>query len=305
MQVVGHQRKSSSLGFAECSSNWRDGSWFYALRSGIRIKGSKTRFTERVDSEVVIPPQVGFIFLISGSMNLELGGKSYQFHAGSEGCCIMFSLAQPEHLRRIALAGEINEHIGATGLEQWLIEDIESQVSLKQLYKVPVRSWPMTLTMHQGCQQWSKLNQPGNSLQRDLYGISLIESTWRHFLWLHEQAHMCSGYQRSMDLEPALDALLKAGIFDASRLAEGVNMSLRTLQRRAKEQFGFTLKDWLNGRRMLIAQRAMIEQGATISEAGWLAGYHHSSSFIQAFRKTFKTTPKAYLAQHLELVNSK
>lgn len=306
MQSQVSQQRFDQMPFAECSSEWREDSWFYALRCGVRVKGSNIHFSEHVDSTVYIPPQIGFIFLLKGTMSLELGQRRYHFEAGAEGCCIMISLDTAENLRRIARAGEINEHIGLSGLELWLREEPNQQALSKNVYKESVRSWPMTLAMHQGCLQWQERRDQATGLQRDMYGINLLEIAWRHFIWLSMQSdETYIGYQRSLDLETALKAMLKDGVFDSKRLAEGVNMSLRTLQRRAKQQFGCTLKEWLSNQRMLIAQNALIENGVSISEAAWLAGYNHSSSFIQAFKKSFKVTPKIFLAQQRVLLSAK
>ncbi|MDB4836951.1 helix-turn-helix transcriptional regulator [Marinomonas sp.] len=278
--------------------NWRGDSWLYTLKSGVKIRGAHTQYVCDVDNSAEIPPQITFIFLLKGDMTLILRRKKYLFSAGEHGCCIMMSSTETEVLRRLANMGEINNHIVLTGMEQWLEDDVISSEARSDLYNERMRSWPMTVAMREGCEKWMSLDRTLGTLQRDVLGLSLLNLTWEYYLWLSDRKSLTVDnvdYQK-LELVQSLDVLMRRGVFDTQGFADALNMSLRTLQRRAKEQLGCTLKDWITHQRLLLAKNALLEQDISISEAAWLAGYQHNSSFILAFRKVFKVTPKIYLS---------
>ncbi|MFT2099501.1 helix-turn-helix domain-containing protein [Marinomonas sp. 2405UD66-6] len=280
------------------TEGWRGKSWHYRLKSGVQIRGAQTRYVCDVDSSAEVPPQITFIYLLQGNMTLILRRKKYVFSAGEHGCCIMMSSKESEVLRRLANSGECNKHVVLTGMEQWLDEDVMENVEEYDLYNERLRSWPMTASMREGCEQWMTLDTSLGTLQRDILGLTLLNATWNYYLWWRKRTTLCIGgpdYQR-LELAQSLDVLMRKGIFDAQRYADALNMSVRTLQRRAKEQLGCTLKEWITEQRLLLAKNAMLEKGVSISEASWIAGYQHNSSFILAFRKAFNVTPKVYLS---------
>ena len=280
------------------NENWRGNSWLYTLKSGVKIRGAQNQYVCDVDNSVEVPPQITFIFLLKGEMTLILRRKKYVFSAREHGCCIMMSSQESEVLRRLANMGEFNKHIVLTGMEQWLEEDAISDQERNELYDERMRSWPMTAAMREGCEHWMTLDTKLGTLQRDILGLSLLNLTWKYYLWWSQRAALpvASIDYQQLELAQSLDVLMRRGIFDSQSFADALNMSLRTLQRRSKEQLGCTLKEWITHHRLLIAKNALVERGMSITEAAWLAGYQHNSSFILAFRTAFKVTPKAYLS---------
>jgi AraC-like DNA-binding protein len=46
------------------------------------------------------------------------------------------------------------------------------------------------------------------------------------------------------------------------------------------------------------AKKALVIERLSIGEAAYIAGYNHTSNFIQAFKKTFALTPTEFIKRH-------
>ena len=78
-----------------------------------------------------------------------------------------------------------------------------------------------------------------------------------------------------------------------AELAAHVGSSVRTLQRRIREETGLPFQTW---RRRVGLQHAMaaLERGASIGDAAHQCGFASRSAFIAAFRAELGVTPGAW-----------
>lgn len=77
-------------------------------------------------------------------------------------------------------------------------------------------------------------------------------------------------------------------------LARLAGLSVRTLQRRFREETGLRFVEWRQRLRLIEATQ-MLGAGASVTDAGARAGYANTSAFIAAFRAHMGTTPRAFL----------
>lgn len=266
---------------------------FDSLRSGVEIHGGRNTYRRNVDNTVYVNPHITFIFLLKGELRFSLGRQDYRFSTTDQGRCIMISAREQTLFRRVTFAGQCDEKVVLRGMERWL-KSTDSQDSLSvDVYRQAVREWPLTLAMQTGCEQWLAACDDNYLLQKDMLGLRLLNTTWQHFMNLEEG--------KTSALQQSLERLLDQGIFDIQQMADALHMSVRTLQRRAVEQLGKPLGNWVTAQRLARAKRIMLEQNKSISETAWLVGYQHASSFIHAFRQAYGVTPKTYLEKHLML----
>jgi AraC-like DNA-binding protein len=78
--------------------------------------------------------------------------------------------------------------------------------------------------------------------------------------------------------------------------ARSVAVSKRTLERRFRDETGFSLGVWAQQARMLESLRRLAS-GSSVSEAALHAGYRWTSAYISAFRRTFNATPGQMYAE--------
>ena len=79
-----------------------------------------------------------------------------------------------------------------------------------------------------------------------------------------------------------------------SELAQAVRLSPAHLQRLFKQETGVHISDLLAESRLQNAARLLATTEMEIKEVAYLAGYQHHSSFVRAFQRRFRQSPKEY-----------
>jgi AraC-like DNA-binding protein len=92
---------------------------------------------------------------------------------------------------------------------------------------------------------------------------------------------------RMLQDDPAAEARIDA-------VARKAGASVRTLQRLFREETGMRFVEWRQRLRLLHAI-ALLEQDASVTQAGAAAGYASTSAFIAAFRQQMGETPSRYM----------
>jgi AraC-like DNA-binding protein len=97
-------------------------------------------------------------------------------------------------------------------------------------------------------------------------------------------------------VENTLPLLLPHGKASASKVAQHLGMSARTLARKLNAE-GVAFVDILDQLRSALAQRYLSERALPISEISWLLGYSEVSSFTHAFRRWTGKTPRQFRSE--------
>ena len=77
-------------------------------------------------------------------------------------------------------------------------------------------------------------------------------------------------------------------------LSSEAGVSARTIERMFRKDVGSSFDSWRRQVRLMRAVELLIS-GASIKEVAFKVGYNHSSAFVEMFRKTFGTPPKAWV----------
>jgi AraC-like DNA-binding protein len=80
-----------------------------------------------------------------------------------------------------------------------------------------------------------------------------------------------------------------------ARLCEAAGLSARTLQRLFQRELGCDFDAWRRQVRLIKAME-MLAAGSSVKETAYDVGYNQPSAFIEAFRRVFGKTPKAWKA---------
>lgn len=76
-------------------------------------------------------------------------------------------------------------------------------------------------------------------------------------------------------------------------LCDHVGVSVRTVQRTFRKDVGTDFESWRRQVRLTKAVELLVS-GYSVKEVAFAVGYRQSSAFVEAFRRTFGTTPKAW-----------
>ncbi len=100
----------------------------------------------------------------------------------------------------------------------------------------------------------------------------------------------------AMQVRARLTEQLSSGHATQGSVADALHMSLRSLQRRLKNE-GTSYKDLLDETRRELAAHYMAESHRSINEITYLLGFSEPSNFSRAFRRWTGKSPSAYRAQ--------
>jgi AraC-like DNA-binding protein len=78
-------------------------------------------------------------------------------------------------------------------------------------------------------------------------------------------------------------------------LCAGAGASVRTIERLFRGEVGTDFATWRRQARLMKAVE-LLAAGSLVKQAAFAAGYRQPSAFVEMFRRTFATTPKAWAA---------
>ena len=81
-----------------------------------------------------------------------------------------------------------------------------------------------------------------------------------------------------------------------AEICADAGVSIRTVQRIFQREVGIDLDAWRRQARLTKAMQLLIA-GASVKEVAFAVGYGQPSAFVQAFRRLFGATPKAWAAK--------
>ena len=83
-------------------------------------------------------------------------------------------------------------------------------------------------------------------------------------------------------------------------LAQSCQISSSRLSHLFKNDLGITLKSYRLECRLQEAAVILASTSMPVKEIAYAAGYHHSSSFVRAFKTHFEVSPACYRRRHLQ-----
>lgn len=99
---------------------------------------------------------------------------------------------------------------------------------------------------------------------------------------------------REKRLQKVLQAIESRLPRSVRELAEQVHLSPAHLQRLFKQETGVHISELLCERRLTMAANLLTTTDMEIKEVAYMVGYGHHSSFVRAFQRRFRQSPKRY-----------
>jgi AraC-like DNA-binding protein len=100
-----------------------------------------------------------------------------------------------------------------------------------------------------------------------------------------------------MRVKVALLEHLPSGHVSEEEIAQGLHLSLRTLQRKLRDE-GTSYKELLDETRRELATEYIKNPHVSISEITYLLGFSEPSNFSRAFKRWTGSSPSAFRAEH-------
>jgi AraC-like DNA-binding protein len=99
---------------------------------------------------------------------------------------------------------------------------------------------------------------------------------------------------RERRVRKVLEKIEEGSLHSVGELARGVRLSPAHLQRLFKQETGVHISDLITERKLCTAAQLLATTEMEIKEVAYFVGYQHHSSFVRAFQRRFRQTPKEY-----------
>lgn len=295
--------------------------------SGIWIHVNRVLELQDATSTFELPPGLSFTFVFEGEAKFSMANREHSFKACDNSKkieCSAICIAQDEIISRKIYKGEsvykLNISIDKANLES-RCKSTEDHLEINQLFAIhgAIYQWQVSAKLRKLIVNLMTIINKESVLQR-LHIESYTTEILFHVLSRLQQecakaatsdkqqalkpnaikssvirSNLISkeNYAETKDLRERIDSLLHQTL-ELEDIAQQLNMSVSTLQRKFKKTCGSTVIEYLRRKRLQQARNEMISAGISLTEAASLAGYKHPANFVTAFKKAFSTTPYAY-----------
>lgn len=278
---------------------------------GLSVHGGRITELQNLSQCFEIPSGLSFNFLFEGHIRFALAGKKYQMGnvQKSNMTCSSIILSRPEILTKHMSKGmqicKLNLFVERSWLENRCNnhEDFFQLSSLFQNHAFVTKWRPSKKIIALAKSLLVMQNKKGliDILQGECHLVELLalclKELTEHLNATKNEETTLVPDANKFQLKDKIDDFLKDGV-SLEFIASKLNMSISSLQRKFKAAFGITVFDYIRQRRLEIAKTAMINQGLSVGEAAYLAGYKHPSNFVTAFKKRFSLTPSEFVRSH-------
>ncbi|CAG0965152.1 Regulatory protein PchR [Methylophilaceae bacterium] len=242
-------------------------------------------------------------FVLDGVVNVSFGPRQIELSAARSGHrrqpqAAFVVLAEPELFVRRAWRGKRERKVSIAFSREWLATACPEDDTLRALLNrhLAVERWVPSPRAVALAEQLIRPPDHPPLLQKlwlESRAIELVAESLQHIIGTAPTSPSLQPRARRRITE--VRDLLDSGAADGLALDEiarhmGTNVS--TLQQQFRAAFGMTVFDYLRQRRLLHARRALAQEGCTVGEAAYLAGYTSAANFATAFKRHFGITPR-------------
>ncbi|ANI30955.1 AraC family transcriptional regulator [Yersinia entomophaga] len=253
-----------------------------------------------IKTQNCLAPSLKLAIVVSGSANISFGGKPLELH--EKGPSSLISLVENTLFTRHGKKNGHERTLTLTFDREWLYGDLLPQEGgWEKLYDftqqhLAIHLWQPSVQAISIAQQIASAppyRTPLERLRCESQCIGLIIEAFSSLEQSSQQQNKISlrGLNRIQQLRDWLESG-EADQLSLQELAQSINMSPSTLQRRFRENYNVTVFEYLRHCRLKRAMLALKKEGVSIDQAAAIAGYTSSANFATALRRTFNITPR-------------
>ncbi|WP_022952898.1 AraC family transcriptional regulator [Leucothrix mucor] len=255
-----------------------------------------------------LPAGLSINLMFEGEIQFALADQQYTLgmnHPDFE--CSLFVLTQPEILTRHFQQGMTIKKLNIFVELSWLKKRCctPSQVAqLNQLFNSHaqlnrLQTSPDILAVASELIQAEKQQHSGYHLIVESKAVQLLSLCLSQLPEVappsnKEASSLANGHDLGWQISKIIAQEPAGQATSLQAIADQLNLSISTLQRRFKASAGMTVIEYTRRERLEKAKKALIYDGLSIGEVAYLSGYQHPSNFISAFTKQYSISPSRY-----------
>ncbi|MBA4790968.1 MAG: AraC family transcriptional regulator [Pseudomonadota bacterium] len=277
------------------------------LRSGLTLHATDASDMHDLTTQLVHAEGVTISLFLDGMADVTLGDRRFLLGpaaTGGEIEGVMIARGEPDLFRRRGRQGMHVRKVNVSLPFDWLdgegLADVAGHGAVRALFRDHLSSARFRPSARLLALAEQVLRPPSHgALLNALHLESRVLEIAAEALGLLGQdppqapgASLLPREQRRMwEVHDFLEARLD-GDFTLEDVARAAGMSANRLQRLFRAAFGMTVFEYVRRRKLERARQALQEEGLSVSEAAYRAGYNSSANFATAFRRAFGVSPK-------------
>lgn len=278
---------------------------YHAFQNGLSMHSVRVVEQQSSSNSIELPPGISFNLMFSGLVEFEFAQQKYVMQANDEqaSCCAIINPTQEVMKRRMkegAYVEKLNIFVELSWLELRCLSSIDFEKLNSLISRKQVCAWTPSNKTQKKARELLILDK-SHGFTQVLQAEQLTMQVLMHCindLSQHIDAHQDKSAITTNDYSLSLKALINSQLKEhnsVSQIASALGMSERTLQRRFQRSYGKCVSSYIKQRKMENAKVALLINHKTVGEAAYIAGYKHSSNFINAFKKQTGMTPSAFV----------
>lgn len=279
---------------------------YHTFDKGLSIHSVNAIEQQDSHSAIELPPGLSFNFIFDGQVWFDFAQQKYSMGASQESgtCCVIVNDSQEIMGRQLTNGMKIKK-LNIFAEFSWLESRCNSETHLAELNRLfevkQVCQWPLSKKIGAQALRLISLKRATDlveSIHVEYLTMQLLSECMRD---LHDllESQRTEASSVSKDQPQSLKNAVNAALSQHQSVAEvatSLGMSERTLQRKFQKSYGSNISIYIKKRKMEKAKIALLIDKKTVGQAAYIAGYRHTSNFINAFKKHTGVTPAAFVS---------
>ena len=298
--------------------NVMKGHLFYQfLGKGLSMHFVDMKEIENISFSNQTPAGISFNLVYQGKIDFTLGNHHHEIHSNkNKPTCGCFALNKPEMRTRHTNKDMQVKKINVFAEKKWLLDRAQNKQERDILNRAfnahsQLMTWQASNASLNVIEELINLDKKQSYTQnihieaKILYLLSILLHEMFEQLIYSENSNVLTKESTSQLFISCRKLLDKSSDnpMSLSDIAEQLNVSISTLQRRFKEASGMTVIEYIRLQRLDKSRRDLVENGLSIGEIAYTAGYKHVANFVSAFKREYSVSPNAYRKIHSRTVN--
>ena len=251
-----------------------------------------------------VEPKFQLLLLLQGRHEFDIGGAQVRLDARHRPAAVLMRIRQSCTLRHLRAEGDPYRKIAIAADPDWISE----------IAGTALPDWPDDLPRAEAaCQAhvWApdeetvrlaaqivapppQATEAETRLFRLSRGMELLRRAFAQQMLPQGAADPAAGRTGSTALAERIRLHILGHLnedLSLERLERDLGLNRRSIQRHFRNVHGLTLRNFIRQERLMRARRALSEDGISVAQAAFLAGYSTTENFATAFRELFDITP--------------
>jgi AraC-like DNA-binding protein len=282
---------------------------YHRFRSGLEMHCSDTVEIRDLVTQVVAKTGLSCYLFLQGSVGIRVGMRSFALGANTaasgthSSSGLIVNYAERDLLTRISQKGQHIRKLVITAPKDWCDNEAKIEAAensaLKRLWATHLASapWKPSFRIVSLAEQILRASAYNDVIRRLFIESRSLEILGEALSQFSENEGSQQVGLRTREYErirAIAEHLSTAGSTPSSieDIARDAGMSSSSLQRYFKAAYGVSVFEFIRNARLDEAKHLLMQQGASVSEAAYRAGYSSAANFTTAFKRRFGILPK-------------